>query len=160
MRFGRRQHLTTAQQFVRLRGNCNSVGNGGLWAGRLTWRCQVRPTPLSRIYNVRVEYQQGKYPNVYVESPSILSLADGRKIPHLYSQEKVQLCLWHPKLLEWDGSRPIDEYIVPWIALWLFYFEEWLASDEWKGGGQHPEPGASNNWRPRGCGASTGRPAR
>jgi hypothetical protein len=22
--------------------------------------------------------------------------------------------------------------------LWLFYFEEWLWSDDWKGGGMHP----------------------
>jgi hypothetical protein len=26
-----------------------------------------------------------------------------------------------------------------WATLWLFYFEEWLASDDWKGGGMHPE---------------------
>ena len=33
----------------------------------------------------------------------------------------------------------IDQTIVPWTALWLFYFKEWLASDDWKGGGIHPE---------------------
>jgi hypothetical protein len=33
----------------------------------------------------------------------------------------------------------LDRTIVPWIALWLFYFEEWLASDDWKGGGMHPK---------------------
>jgi hypothetical protein len=32
----------------------------------------------------------------------------------------------------------IDNTIVPWAILWLFYFEEWLWSDEWKGGGEHP----------------------
>jgi hypothetical protein len=32
----------------------------------------------------------------------------------------------------------IDNTIVPWAILWLFYFEEWLSSDEWKGGGEHP----------------------
>jgi hypothetical protein len=31
----------------------------------------------------------------------------------------------------------IDQTIVPWTAVWLFYFEEWLTSDEWKGGGVH-----------------------
>ena len=29
---------------------------------------------------------------------------------------------------------------MPWAALWLFYFEEWLGSDDWKGGGEHPTP--------------------
>jgi hypothetical protein len=32
----------------------------------------------------------------------------------------------------------IDQTFVPWVATWLFYFEEWLASDDWKGGGEHP----------------------
>ncbi len=32
----------------------------------------------------------------------------------------------------------LDQTIVPWTALWLFYFEEWLESNEWKGGGEHP----------------------
>jgi hypothetical protein len=27
---------------------------------------------------------------------------------------------------------------VPWAYLWLFYFEHWLATDEWQGGGKHP----------------------
>lgn len=33
----------------------------------------------------------------------------------------------------------LDQTIVPWTMLWLFYFEEWLASGDWKGGGMHPE---------------------
>lgn len=32
----------------------------------------------------------------------------------------------------------IDQTIVPWAVLWFFYFEEWLLSDDWKGGGMHP----------------------
>lgn len=32
---------------------------------------------------------------------------------------------------------PLDETVVPWAALWLYYFEEWLVSDDWKGGGKH-----------------------
>ncbi|MEZ5659385.1 MAG: hypothetical protein R3E83_12920 [Burkholderiaceae bacterium] len=35
--------------------------------------------------------------------------------------------------------RSIADTIVPWTYEWLFYFEEWLVSDEWKGGGRHPE---------------------
>jgi hypothetical protein len=33
----------------------------------------------------------------------------------------------------------IAEYIVPWIAEWLLYYETWLAIGEWLGGGAHPE---------------------
>jgi hypothetical protein len=32
----------------------------------------------------------------------------------------------------------LDQTVVPWTSLWLFYFEDWLASNEWKGGGEHP----------------------
>lgn len=36
---------------------------------------------------------------------------------------------------------------LPWTHLWLVYFEEWLSSDDWKGGGRHPgdEPEAGGN---------------
>jgi hypothetical protein len=33
----------------------------------------------------------------------------------------------------------LDQTVVPWAILWLFYFEEWLTSNEWKGGGMHPD---------------------
>jgi hypothetical protein len=32
----------------------------------------------------------------------------------------------------------IDQTFVPWTALWLFYFEDWLTTNEWRGGGEHP----------------------
>ena len=40
--------------------------------------------------------------------------------------------------VKWAGRMRIDQTFVPWTATWLFYFKEWLASDEWKGGGEHP----------------------
>jgi hypothetical protein len=35
----------------------------------------------------------------------------------------------------------IANTIVPWSVLWLFYFEDWLCTGEWSGGGVHPEQG-------------------
>ena len=32
----------------------------------------------------------------------------------------------------------IANTVVPWATLWLYFFEEWLVSDDWKGGGVHP----------------------
>jgi hypothetical protein len=43
-----------------------------------------------------------------------------------------------PRADEWRNWMRIDQTIVPWTALWLFYFEDWLVSDLWKGGGEHP----------------------
>ena len=39
----------------------------------------------------------------------------------------------------------IDQTFVPWATTWLYYFEDWLISDEWKGSGKHPDLG--NNER-------------
>jgi hypothetical protein len=48
----------------------------------------------------------------------------------------------------------ISDTIVPWAVLWLYYFEDWLATDEWKGGGKHPDlnngkrkKNSFNRWR-------------
>jgi hypothetical protein len=73
-----------------------------------------------------------------VEQPNLLELAGGRKLPHVYGQQPTELCLHLPRIREWSGEMRIDQTVVPWAALWLYYFEEWLVSDEWKGGGEHP----------------------
>jgi hypothetical protein len=44
-----------------------------------------------------------------------------------------------PRAGQWTPEKSIAATIVPWTILWLFYFEEWLLSNEWKGGGFHPE---------------------
>ncbi len=138
---GRRKPLTAAQQFVNLRSNPICRGDGELRAGRLTWRYSASPLPLSRDYDIRIEFRQGGKPEVFVDGPDLHTLADGRRIPHLYRQRPVKLCLYLPGTSEWQPWMLFDQTIVPWAMLWLFYFEEWLASDDWKGGGEHPEPG-------------------
>jgi hypothetical protein len=77
-------------------------------------------------------------PRVFVDDPDLLALADGRRLPHVYEQQPPRLCLYVPETGEWTPAMRLDQSIVPWAMLWLFYFEEWLVSDEWKGGGVHP----------------------
>ncbi len=139
MRIGRPKPLTAAQQFVNLRGNPISRGEGELRAGRLTWRYCATPFPLGRDYAVRIEFRQGGRPQIFADSPDLHALARGRRIPHLYQQKPPRLCLYLPRTSEWQACMRLDQTVVPWTALWLFYFEEWLASDNWKGGGMHPK---------------------
>lgn len=134
----RRHNLTAAHQYGHLRGNPLCRGQGRLKRGRVTWRYDTSPTPLSRRYRVRIEYRQDAKPHVFVEDPDLVALAEGRALPHVYSERPVRLCLYLPDAGEWRADMRIDLTIVPWTALWLFYFEEWLSSDEWKGGGVHP----------------------
>ena len=139
MRMAGRKPLTAAQQFVNLRGNPISRGDGELLVGRLIWRYTATPFPLGRDYVIRMELKHGGAPRIFVEHPDLHELAGGRRIPHLYQQKPPKLCLWLPQTGEWQRWMRLDQSVVPWTSLWLFYFEEWLASDDWKGGGMHPD---------------------
>ena len=131
------QKLNLAQQLFSLR-RFYSEGKGTIRHPVLMWENQLAPTPLSRTYSTAVKYQLGLPPRTYVLNPSLIELASGRRVPHLYSQVEQRLCLYLPNAGEWNSSKFISETIIPWTLLWLFYFEEWLLSDEWKGGGIHP----------------------
>lgn len=132
--------LTAVQQLVNLKSNPISEGVGSVRLGKLTWQFTAQPDPLSRVYSALIQYQQGGVPKVYIREPDLGALADGRKLPHVYQQNPLQLCLYLPGTGEWSPSKRISETIVPWTFLWLWYFEEWLASGVWKGGGMHPSP--------------------
>ena len=134
----RRPLISAAYQYLHLRTNPLSSGSGSLAPGRLTWRFVTSPTPLSRQYRLRIEYRQGAVPRVFVEAPDLIGLTGGRRLPHVYSQQPPRLCLYLPGTGEWTPAMRLDQTVVPWAILWLFYFEEWLASNEWKGGGMHP----------------------
>lgn len=130
--------LTVAQQYVRVQFSPLCPGVGALRRGRFYWRYKVSPTPVSRVYSISLRYRVGGSPSVIAEEPALKTLAGGRRIPHVYDQDPARLCLYLPGKGEWRTWMPLDETVVPWVALWLFYFEEWLVSDEWKGGGAHP----------------------
>jgi hypothetical protein len=138
MRIGEREPLTAAQQYVNLRGNPISRGTGQLRPGQFAWRYVATPSPMSRDYEVRIDFKQGNAPRIFVEAPNLHGLSGGRRIPHLYDQKPPRLCLYLPRTFEWQSWMRLDQTIVPWTTLWLFYFEEWLASGDWKGGGMHP----------------------
>jgi len=107
--------------------------------GTLTWNFEVQPTPLSRTYHLRIRYRQRDAPDVVVVAPDLAELSGGRDIPHVYQQKPVKLCLYLPGSGEWSPDRRLVDTIVPWAILWLFYFEDWLTTGEWNGGGNHPK---------------------
>jgi hypothetical protein len=133
-----------------LRASRVGHGTGEVNPTGLVWEYTDQPTLLSREYLLRIEYRRGDVPRVFVKEPDIRALAGGRELPHVY-KDPVRLCLYLPRSGEWDGSKRIDLTFVPWAAVWLYYFEEWLASDDWKGGGVHPSerPASHLNRRER-----------
>jgi hypothetical protein len=130
--------LSPEQQWVRLKSSPICRGRGRVHRGELTWDLDVRPSPISRVYSLRIWFKQRDFPKVFVLKPDLNVLAEGRFLPHVYSSKPVQLCLHYPKSNEWSWKDSIAETIVPWAYLWLLYFEDWLITDEWQGGGKHP----------------------
>lgn len=143
--------LTLAQQLVNLRASPLTTGVGGIARGRLTWRFEARPSPISRSYDIRLAYAGAASPEVFVEEPDLVALAAGRALPHVYSERPARLCLYLPGTGEWGAHMLLDRTVAPWAVLWLWYFEDWLATGEWRGGGVHPSDagGGSDDRRRR-----------
>jgi hypothetical protein len=115
------------------------VGLGAQHRKGFSWDFEARPTPLSRQYKLRLKYQEGKAPEVFVIEPDLVELANGKRLLHVYSQKPTKLCLYLPKTGEWNSSMLISKTTVPWAILWLYYFEDWLRTGKWNGGGVHIE---------------------
>jgi hypothetical protein len=128
--------FSLAIQLANLQGQ-NPHGHGHVQRAKLTWQFHAQPTPVSRSYRMRLDYTLRGAPEMFVVAPKLQALAAERRIPHLYEQKRGRLCLYLPKTGEWHDRRLLADTIVPWSVLWLFYFEEWLVSGEWKGGGVH-----------------------
>ena len=146
MQYLKQKALTPLQQLYGFK-RFFADGEGYVRKGCLKWDYRMRPTPLSREYSIRIIYRLGSQPSIFVLNPSLKELAEGREIPHLYSQKKEELCVYRPRYKEWTPTQHLSKTIVPWIYSWLFYFEEWLVSNEWKGGGEHPRRKQATNRR-------------
>ena len=111
-------------------------GTGSPTRDGIVWQGEFTPTPLSNTYVLRIEYQKGNYPKVYIVSPKPLPLADGaRRLPHTYDTKKQRICLFKPDLWEWTYSMSIADTIVHWAVLWMFFYESWVCTGKWLGGG-------------------------
>jgi hypothetical protein len=130
--------LTAAQQALHLKHSRDFPGAVSLRPGRLTWIGAIKPNPLSRRYDLRLDFAFGDSPRVIVEAPDLHGLAGGRRLPHCYDQHPPRLCLYLPMTGQWCPEYRLDQTMLPWAAVWLFYFEDWLGSDKWQGGGEHP----------------------
>ena len=108
----------------------------------IIWECDIMPTPLSQTYRIKIDYRANIKPDVYVVTPYPLPRYNGsKKLEHVYSTEKQKLCLFHPSFDNWNYAKPLVKTIIPWAAEWLMYYEIWVVTGEWEGGGIHPSGG-------------------
>ncbi|MRR06724.1 MAG: hypothetical protein EG828_07240 [Deltaproteobacteria bacterium] len=134
MRFYQKK-ISASQQYEALRQSPLALrGEGHLGIGRFHFQYYAQPTVFSREYLIQIAYRQYQRPNVFVLKPDLVALADNRKLPHVYQQSPPDLCLYLPNTGEWSPEKLISKTILPWSILWLYFFENWLATDQWDGG--------------------------
>ncbi len=123
--------------------NLSSTGEGENKNDYFFWEFDLKPTPLGDTYRALIIHhiEMGS-PNIYILSSNIFNFSKEKKvdIPHLYDYERIKLCLYHPSYGEWSLKSKPCSTIIPWIYMWLNYYEMWLFSGKWEGGGEHPSP--------------------
>lgn len=118
----------------------------------LTYRFQVAPSDYGRIYTCELFVTpDARCPDVHVLSPDLPTIAGTKNLPHTYSTSRpgTKLCLWWPKRREWQPQMRLSETYIPWTVDWLWYFEDWLVTRDWSGGGEHPDPKRKRWSQPR-----------
>ncbi|MDF2452772.1 MAG: hypothetical protein K0S26_2276 [Bacteroidota bacterium] len=97
---------------------------------------ETKPTARSQTYKFQIDYFMGTNPDVRIISPALVKNLKGENIPHMYDQEL--LCLHFPANKEYRASDLLINTIIPWVTLWLYYYEMWHVTGKWLGGGVHP----------------------
>lgn len=124
--------LSLPQQHGRIRaafpGFTMKIRRGGA-----TWTGTLQPRLASPTYCLQVSYMLREVPKVRVVRPELVQGA-----PHLYHDGS--LCLYWPKNWRWAPHEAIAETLLPWAALWLYYYELWLDTGEWLGPTSHASP--------------------
>lgn len=123
------------EQRVRLRREWPSF-ESEIRDGRLIGRGDISPGPMMDQYRVRLEYKVGSSPKVFVEQPQLHRRTPTERIPHTYPGDRP--CVFDPLGADWSPDQSIGR-MVDWLLLWLAYYELWLATGVWKGGGRHPK---------------------
>lgn len=97
--------------------------------------------PQFTAYRIEVRYAVGSRPEVRVLSPVLERLPGNIEgsLPHIYGPtDDPTLCLYDPVTDEWNSTMLIAEKIIPWTIDWLTFYEFWLMTGVWSGGGRHP----------------------
>lgn len=135
--------LSIIQQKAALLSNYkNSKCSVDIKKQQLIWSGQIKPTALSKEYKVILVYKLGKSPQIWVVGENLESL-DAEDFPHKFDidpeNKMVRICLY--RYSEFNSSKPLANTVIPWAVEWLYFYELWLATGEWLGGGEHPQNG-------------------
>jgi len=117
-------------------------GRGYIKKGKLIWNCNLDLGDEYGRFKIKLLYNLQSSPQVFVVEPNLYDITGGEKPPHIYvfNQDETKLCLFYPSSGEWSSNKYLSDTIVPWACLWFMYFNGWMATGKWYGGGKHPEP--------------------
>lgn len=96
---------------------------------------KLRPTSASKLYDLKVCYDKHEGVSVYVVNEKLEVARNRKKLPHVYSHQEQKLCLYSWKKRQWTKEKLISSTIIPWASEWLEFYELWLISGQWLGGG-------------------------
>ena len=51
----------------------------------------------------------------------------------------MRLCVYMPSTGEWHPSKALAATVIPWSIVWFGFFEDWVFTNVWSGGGIHPD---------------------
>jgi len=101
---------------------------------------KLKPTPVSKAYDVKICFDKYSGVDIYVINEKLEVAANRKTLPHVYSHLEQKLCLYSWKKRQWTKEKLISSTIIPWASEWLEFYELWLISGKWLGGG-HDEYG-------------------
>ena len=107
----------------------------------LRWNGKAKPNPLSKEYSIHIVFKLLMRPSVKIKDPD--NIFPGCKHPpHVFhvDEEKgeAEICLYLGAY-EFNSKMYLASTIVPWAIEWLYFYEIWLATGSWEGGG-HTSP--------------------
>jgi hypothetical protein len=97
----------------------------------LRWFCNVRPTPINDNYFIQLDYRYGGIPRVRVVAPDLF-VPPGKRLPHVFPDGCICIYDCRESAHEWEPWMELS-IIVPWAALWLYYYEAWITTGVWAG---------------------------
>ncbi|ACS55874.1 hypothetical protein Rleg_1586 [Rhizobium leguminosarum bv. trifolii WSM1325] len=122
-----------------------------------TWEGTL--APISQTYRIWIRYLPNRfwdevtlshpYITVKVLDPLIAPDArgTGERTPHVYRYRQPDhspaLCAWDPTDEPFSPSVYIGDHVIPAVVRWLVFYEDWLDTGVWRGGGKHPDPDAA-----------------
>lgn len=126
---------------------------------RIAWEGILAPDKREHLVRIRhrlpmplenISLREGQ-PRVQVIRPLLEMHPDYDEgpLPHVYWVDENPsmpiLCLFSPELREWSPTDLIAHTTIFWANEWLYFYEGWLVTKKWRGGGRHlprPDDGA------------------